>query len=72
VQTPSISLDSQGAQLEYEGEATWPIVRLKWKDYPEAFAKFLKMLTEERDPEGTIFSRVEITRLRITNAGTES
>ena len=72
MQTPSISLDSTGAQLEYEGEAAWPVVRLAWQDYPEAFASFLKALTKDKDAEGKIFSRIEITRLRMTNACTGS
>ena len=55
---PTLSMDSQGVFLEYESEATWPVVRLKWQDYPpEAFVRFFAMLTDKR---------VEISRLRFT------
>jgi len=68
MQTPFISLDSQGAQIAYLcGRLCLP-----WQDYPEAFANFVRALTKDKDAEGKIFSRVEITRLRMTNACTGS
>lgn len=59
---PTIILDSAGATLEYESEATWPKVRLKWTDYPDAFIRFLRALTV--DING--ISRVDISSLKAS------
>ena len=58
---PTIDLSAYGAFLEYESEATWPVVRLKWQDYPEAFASFLRQLTKDSEE----ISRIDIGCLRM-------
>lgn len=58
---PTIDLSAYGAVLEYESEMTRPVVRLKWQDYPDAFARFLRLLTEDDKK----ISRVDITNLRM-------
>jgi hypothetical protein len=64
---PSIELDARSAKLRYSDQ-TWPCLKLPWPDYPQQFAQFLRLLTEEVVTEGGVtksFSRVDIRGLRV-------
>jgi hypothetical protein len=68
---PSIDIDHKYAKMRYSTE-TWPVLKLPWPDYPQQFAQFVRLFTEDywesANPRGEvtkIFSRVDIHRLRV-------
>jgi hypothetical protein len=64
---PTIDLTCKDAIFEWDGEATWPVFRLKWPDYPDAFADFIRSITKDNSE----ISRVDIAKLRVISQHTK-